>query len=182
MKTTTTEYLLKVKGIEKSALTSIDATVEYQLKYNRKKKAKSILYQVIKDDLDRAYQFGVRYGRMVGKETKKRTEEIPKGRESDFIKTDSKRNRPTKYRLTRQGIFTEAMTEIQIERDRFFALYDLKVDTYLKDGYSRNQATTNIEVMKLEHELINRTRRIVANLVYMNAQIGQFQGMKKELG
>lgn len=178
MKTTARAYLLEVKEHEDKTLQKIDEMAIYELKFNRKKGAKSILYDKIRPQLDAAYYWGFRFGR----EVSKKVEEIEKGLTEEelkkYVKIGSNKAVPTKYRLTRLLVFKNAMAEIEIERKRFFSLYDLRVDEYLKDGYSRNQARTNIAVAKLENEVINRTRRVIENIVYLNCQIGQIDGMK----
>jgi hypothetical protein len=181
MKTTTTEYLIKVKSIEKSVLEKLTAKIQYELKYSRKKKAKSIIYVVIRGDIERSYEFGFKFGVLIGKRTKELIGKVDSKDIGKYIKKDSGKSNPQKYRLTRKLVFDSAMKEIDIERDRFFRLYNLKVSTYLRDGYSQNRARTNIAVMKLENEIINKVRRVVSNMIYLNAQIGQVDGMKKEL-
>lgn len=181
MKTTAREYLLKVKQREDRALKKITDPIIYELKFNRKKKAKSILYSQIKAVLDDAYNFGVRFGKLIAAKLKEIESRLSEEELKKYIKTDTRKMKPAKHRLTRLSVFNQAMQEIEIERQRFFSLYDVKVDAYLKDGYSRNRSRTNIEIMKLENEVINRIRRAIENLVSLNAQIGQVEGMKKAI-
>lgn len=178
MKTTSRGYLLEVKGKEDAALRKIGNPEMYELKFNRRKKAKSILYEKIKSTLDDAFMFGVRFGKLIAAKVKEIESRLTEEEMKKYIKKDTQKAKPTKYRLNRLLVFNNAMAEIEVERQRFFALYDLKVNAYLKDGYSRNQSRTNIEIMKLENQVINQVRKIVENLVFLNAQIGQFAGMK----